>query len=98
MAKKVIEEKEVVVDLDVNKEVDTLETKEEKPKTKQAPVEEVQEIRISKTKEKLVEIHTTEEIEATIGGVKYNFRKDTDQKVPVDVAAILSNSKKAYRK
>lgn len=98
MAKKVIEEKEVVVDPDVNKEVDTLETKEEKPKTKKDPVEEVQEIRISKTKEKLVEIHTTEEIEATIGGVKYNFRKDSDQKVPVDVAAILSNSKKAYRK
>lgn len=98
MAKKVIEEKDVELN-EVTPEVEqTAIGVAEEPHAKKAPEAIVPEIKVSKTKEKLVEIHTTEAVDANIGGNRYVFRKNTDQKVPVDVAAILSNSKKAYRK
>lgn len=88
MAKKAdIEEKEIKItpvnEVEINEEVEV------------APAIEV---KVSKDTKKLVEIHTLEDVDATIGGAKYKFRKGTDQKVPVDVAAILTNSRKAYRK
>lgn len=108
MAKKVIEEKEVDVpevymdeiseQESINNEEIVSEEKPLKTSAKLAPEVPAMEIRVNKTAAKLVEIHTIEPVDATIAGNRYVFRKDTDHKVPSDVAAILSNSKKAYRK
>lgn len=44
-----------------------------------------------------VKIHTLEEVNCVIAGIPYVFAKGKDAKVPSDVAAILTNSQKAYR-
>lgn len=46
---------------------------------------------------KNVKIHTLEEVDCYIGGIHYSFAKGKDASVPSDVAAILTNSQKAYR-
>lgn len=55
----------------------------------------VEEVVVTETKR--VNIRTSEEIDCIIGQYPYNLKKDTTYKVPSDVAAILCNSKKAYR-
>lgn len=39
----------------------------------------------------------TENISVTIGGKDYHIRADQEVKVPIDVACILSNSRKGFR-
>ncbi len=46
---------------------------------------------------KMVGIHTVEEVDCRIGGVHILLPKGKDAKVSSDVAAILNNSKLAYR-
>lgn len=48
-------------------------------------------------KVRMVKIHTTEAIETFIGGTRYDFKSDREVAVPSDVAAILCNSRKAFR-
>ena len=59
--------------------------------------EETQEAQIVKTPIKNVKIHTLEEVNCYIGGTHYSFAKGKEASVPSDVAAILTNSQKAYR-
>ena len=59
--------------------------------------EETQEAQIVKTPIKNVKIHTLEEVNCYIGGTHYSFAKSKEASVPSDVAAILTNSQKAYR-
>lgn len=56
--------------------------------------------RISKanvSEAKKVKIRTAEEINCMISGINYSFAKGKEVLVPQDVAAILSNSQKAFR-
>ena len=59
--------------------------------------EETQEAQVVETPIKNVKIHTLEEVNCYIGGAHYSFAKGKDASVPSDVAAILTNSQKAYR-
>lgn len=59
--------------------------------------EETQEAQVIKTPIKNVKIHTLEEVNCYIGGIHYSFAKGKEASVPTDVAAILTNSQKAYR-
>ena len=43
-------------------------------------------------------IYALEDIDAWVGGTHYQLRKDKEHKVPEDVAAILTNSRKGYRR
>lgn len=43
-------------------------------------------------------IYTTSEVDCWIGGVHYEIGKEKEAKVPEDVAAILTNCRKAYRR
>jgi len=65
---------------------------QEAPK-KQAPVQKP----VVNTQQRLVRIRTSEPVQAIIAQVKYDFPKDKEVSVPVDVAAILTTSRKAYR-
>ena len=59
--------------------------------------EETQEAQVVETPIKNVKIHTLEEVNCYIGGTHYSFAKGKEANVPSDVAAILTNSQKAYR-
>lgn len=56
-----------------------------------------QEAQVTTTPIKNVKIHTLEEVNCYIGGEHYSFAKGKEASVPSDVAAILTNSQKAYR-
>lgn len=56
-----------------------------------------QEAQVTTTPIKNVKIHTLEEVNCYIGGTHYSFAKGKEASVPSDVAAILTNSQKAYR-
>ena len=56
-----------------------------------------QEAKVTTTPIKNVKIHTLEEVNCYIGGTHYSFAKGKEASVPSDVAAILTNSQKAYR-
>ena len=56
-----------------------------------------QEAQVTTTPIKNVKIHTLEEVNCYIGGSHYSFAKGKEASVPSDVAAILTNSQKAYR-
>lgn len=56
-----------------------------------------QEAQVTTTLIKNVKIHTLEEVNCYVGGTHYSFAKGKDASVPSDVAAILTNSQKAYR-
>ena len=56
-----------------------------------------QEAQVTTTPIKNVKIHTLEEVNCYIGGAHYSFAKGKEASVPSDVAAILTNSQKAYR-
>lgn len=59
--------------------------------------EENQEAKVVEAPTKNVKIHTLEEVNCYVGGKHYSFAKGKDASVPSDVAAILTNSQKAYR-
>lgn len=46
---------------------------------------------------KKVTIHTVDDVDCIVAGTPYKMAKDKTFKVPSDVAAILTNAKKAYR-
>ena len=47
---------------------------------------------------KSVVFYALEEIDSWIGGTHYQLKKDKEHKIPEDVAAILNNSRKGYRR
>lgn len=59
--------------------------------------EEIQEAQVIEAPIKNVKIHTLDEVNCYVGGVHYSFAKGKEASVPSDVAAILTNSQKAYR-
>lgn len=62
-----------------------------------APIDvEVKEATVVSTV-RTVLFRATENINVTIGGKDYHIRADQEVKVPVDVACILSNSRKGFR-
>ena len=81
MAKKNIEEAEAQV---LNPESEGIHEKTNEAQVVEAPI-------------KNVKIHTLEEVNCYIGGAHYSFAKGKEASVPSDVAAILTNSQKAYR-
>ena len=56
-----------------------------------------QEAQVTTTPIKNVKIHTLDEVNCYVGSVHYSFAKGKEASVPSDVAAILTNSQKAYR-
>ena len=56
-----------------------------------------QEAQVTTTPIKNVKIHTLDEVNCYVGGTHYSFAKGKEASVPSDVAAILTNSQKAYR-
>ena len=81
MAKKNIEESEAQV---INPESEGTQEENQEAKVVEAPI-------------KNVKIHTLEEVNCYVGGAHYSFAKGKEESVPSDVAAILTNSQKAYR-
>lgn len=61
-------------------------------------VDTEQEITVIKKSAKSVTFYALEDIDAWVGGTHYQLRKDKEHKVPEDVAAILTNSRKGYRR
>ena len=59
--------------------------------------EESTEVTVTAATVKNVRIHTLEEVNCYVGGVHYSFAKGKEVSVPNDVAAILTNSQRAYR-
>ena len=57
-----------------------------------------QEVTVIKKSAKSVAFYALEDIDAWVGGTHYQLRKDKEHKVPEDVAAILTNSHKGYRR
>lgn len=57
-----------------------------------------QEVTVIKKSAKSVAFYALEDIDAWVGGTHYQLRKDKEHKVPEDVAAILTNSRKGYRR
>lgn len=64
---------------------------------KEAKTNMPKEAKVGTAQLKDVDIHTTELVDCIVSGVSYKIKKDTNAKVPSDVAAILINSKQAYR-
>lgn len=94
MAKKVAEV------VEEQPEVKTAEVVAEAPKVNETPKEaDAPTIKEAKavTSIKKVQVHLNEDIDCTVGKVRYTGRKDKDIVVPTDVAAILVNAKVAYR-
>lgn len=56
------------------------------------------EVTVIKKVSKSVAFYALEEIDSWIGGTHYQLKKDKEHKVPEDVAAILTNSRKGYRR
>lgn len=66
----------------------------------QAPQEEVhapEPTPVVNTRTKNVRIRVVEDVDCIVAQKRYTYKKGVDVAVPTDVAAILSNSKKAYR-
>ena len=63
-----------------------------------AIVDTEQEVTVIKKSAKSVAFYDLEDIDALVGGTHYQLRKDKEHKVPEDVAAILTNSRKGYRR
>lgn len=61
-------------------------------------VDTEQEVTVIKKSAKSVAFYALEDIDAWVGGTHYQLRKDKEHKVPEDVAAILINSRKGYRR
>lgn len=61
-------------------------------------VDTEQEVTVIKKSAKSVAFYALEDIDAWVGGTHYQLRKDKEHKVPEDVAAILTNSCKGYRR
>lgn len=61
-------------------------------------VDTEQEVTVIKKSAKIVAFYALEDIDAWVGGTHYQLRKDKEHKVPEDVAAILTNSHKGYRR
>lgn len=57
-----------------------------------------QEVTVIKKSTKSVAFYALEDIDSWVGGVHYELRKDKEHKVPEDVAAILTNGHKGYRR
>lgn len=57
-----------------------------------------QEVTVIKKSAKSVAFYALEDIDAWVGGTHYQLRKDKEHKVPEDVAAILTNGHKGYRR
>lgn len=103
MAKKAIVEKPE----DVSSEVENEEVKEEVNESAQVVEQQVEEKPVPEKKQpietavnnpqKMVRIHTTENVHAIVAQISYDFPKDKDVSVPSDVAAILTHARKAYR-
>ena len=62
-----------------------------------AIVDTEQEVTVIKKSAKSVAFYALD-IDAWVGGTHYQLRKDKEHKVPEDVAAILTNSRKGYRR
>lgn len=78
---------------ELEQKVETTENKiEEADAAKERAAEEVK-----VTEGKKVSIQVVEPVDCIIAGIPYVLQKDKGYKVPTDVAAILVNSKKAYR-
>ena len=56
------------------------------------------EVTVIKKASKSVAFYALEEIDSWIGGTHYQLKKDKEHKIPEDVAAILNNSRKGYRR
>lgn len=56
------------------------------------------EVTVIKKVSKSVAFYALEEIDSWIGGTHYQLKKDKEHKIPEDVAAILNNSRKGYRR
>ena len=56
------------------------------------------EVTVIKKTSKSVAFYALEEIDSWIGGIHYQLKKDKEHKIPEDVAAILNNSRKGYRR
>lgn len=56
------------------------------------------EVTVIKKASKSVTFYALEEIDSWIGGTHYQLKKDKEHKIPEDVAAILNNSHKGYRR
>lgn len=56
------------------------------------------EVTVIKKASKSVAFYALEEIDSWIGGTHYQLKKDKEHKIPEDVAAILTNSRKGYRR
>lgn len=61
-------------------------------------VDTEQEVTVIKKSAKSVAFYALEDIDAWVGGTHYQLRKDKEHTVPEDVAAILTNSRKGYRR
>ena len=61
-------------------------------------VDTEQEVTVIKKSAKSVAFYALEDIDAWVGCTHYQLRKDKEHKVPEDVAAILTNSRKGYRR
>lgn len=91
MAKKNFEEAEAQVANPVVETPETEGTQEQGAKPKKENEAAVN------TTVKTVKIRITEEVNCFIGGTPYQFAKGKEVNVPTDVAAILTNSQKAFR-
>ena len=77
-------------------EVEVNETQEvETVQTAPASTEKPKEAKAASVKK--VKIHAIEQIDCIVANVPYHLAKDKAHLVPTDVAAILVNSRKAYR-
>ena len=94
MAKKNIKEEEAQLN---NESEGTQEETQVLNPESEGTQEETQEAQVVETPIKNVKIHTLEEVNCYIGGTHYSFAKGKEASVPSDVAAILTNSQKAYR-
>ena len=84
-----VETPEVQIPEEVNEETQV----EAKTPEVKAPIE----VGVPKSNQKNVKIQVVEDCQCIIAGQTYRFRKGEQVSVASDVAAILANSKKAYR-
>lgn len=83
----------------VDTELEETLNNEERNET-QAPQEEAhapEPTPVVNTRTKNVRIRVVEDVDCIVAQKRYTYKKGVDAAVPTDVAAILSNSKKAYR-
>lgn len=102
MAKQKFDREDDVVINDAEKKapVEAAETAAaETPAEQPAPKAEKTETAKAKVNDgvRMMKIRTTEPVNATVAGTRYEFQKGKEVSVPSDVAAILCNAKKAFR-